>query len=149
MLDLSASLYLKAVGLASRHLAFKTKLFILCSIAEAIVSVKWFFWLSSFCFFVLKLIWCFFFFFSEFKITHEQGSFECVDTVFTHCLLACCFNHNWTNAWTLENSQKLFAVYLAKPPWWIKLYLELVSSYMQELDRYKKLKILWTLDWPN
>ena len=46
--------YTKAVGLAPRHLAFKPKLFILCSIAEAIVSVQWFFWLSSFCFFVLR-----------------------------------------------------------------------------------------------
>ena len=84
-----------AVGLAPRHLAFKTKLFILCSIAEAIVSVQWFFWLSTFCFVCLKLKWCCCFF-SEYKITHQQASFKCVDSVFTHGLLARCFksNHN-------------------------------------------------------
>ena len=48
--------FTKAVGLVPRHLAFKAKVFILCSIAEAIVSVQWFFWLSSFCFSVLKAV---------------------------------------------------------------------------------------------
>ena len=34
-------------------------------------------------------------FFSEYKITLQQASFECVDSVFTHCLLTCCFKSNY------------------------------------------------------
>ena len=65
--------------------------------------------------FCLKLTWCFVFF-SEYKITHQQASFECVDSVFTHCLLACCFksNHNWTIAWMLENLHKFFRCLLGQ-----------------------------------
>ena len=35
-------------------------------------------------------------FFSEYKITHQQASFEGVDSVFTHCLLASCFKSTVT-----------------------------------------------------
>ena len=31
------------------------------------------------------------FFFAEYKITHQQASFKSADSVFSHCLLACCF----------------------------------------------------------
>ena len=34
--------------------------------------------------------------FLEYKITHQQASFECVDSVFTDCLLACCFKSSPT-----------------------------------------------------
>ena len=55
-------------------------------------------------------------FFSEYKITHQQSSFECVDSAFTHCLLACCFksNHNRTIARILEKLQKFFRYLLGQ-----------------------------------
>ena len=88
-------------------------------------------------------------FFSEYKITHQQASFECFDSVFTHCLLACCLKittiEQLLECWKIRKS--FFAIYLAKPTWCIKLHLELVSSHIQELDRYKKLYEL--LDWRN
>ena len=49
--------------------------------------------------FCLKLAWCFIF--AEYKITHLHASFECVSSVFTHCLLAYCFKVT-TNEQLLE-----------------------------------------------
>ena len=60
-------------------------------------------------------------FFSEYKITHQQASFECVDSVLTHCLLACCFKSSLTTIeqfleyWKTRKS--FFTVCLTKPTW--------------------------------
>ena len=95
------------------------------------------------------------FFFSEYKITHQQASFECVDSVFTHCLLACCFksDHNWTIPWILENSQKFFHCLLDQANLVNKTVFRIgfkLHCYIQELDRYKKSKYFnELLDWPN
>ena len=94
-------------------------------------------------------------FFSEYKTTHQQASFECVDSVFTHCLLACCFksNLNWTIPWILENSQKFFHCLLDQANLVNKTVFRIgfkLHCYIQQLDRYKKSKNFYKLlDWPN
>ena len=92
------------------------------------------------------------FFFSEYKITQQQASFECVDSVFTHCLLACCFksNHNCLNT---EKFAKVFRCLLGQANVVNKTVFRTgfkLHCYIQELDRYKKSKNFSELvDWPN
>ena len=94
-------------------------------------------------------------FFSEYKTTHQQASFECVDSVFTHCLLAWCFksNHNRTIPWILQNSQKFFHCLRDQANLVNKTVFKIgfkLHYYIQELDRYKKSKNSYELlDWPN
>ena len=83
-------------------------------------------------------------FFSEYKITHQQANFECVDSVLTHCLLACCFKSSLTTIeqfleyWKTRKS--FFTVCLTKPTWYKELYLELVSSYTATYNRARKIQ---------
>ena len=51
-------------------------------------------------------------FFSEYKITHQQASFECVDSVLTHCLLTI---EQFLEYWKTRES--FFTVCLTKPTW--------------------------------
>ena len=50
-------------------------------------------------------------FFSEYKITHQQASFECVDSVLTHCLLACGFKSSLTTIEQFLNTGKRAKVF--------------------------------------
>ena len=58
-------------------------------------------------------------FFSEYKITHQQASFECADSVLTHCLLAFVLKvttiEQFLEYWKTRKS--FFTVYLIKPIW--------------------------------
>ena len=50
-------------------------------------------------------------FFLEYKITHQQASFECVESVFTHCLLTTVVVLKVTTIENFLNTGKLAKVF--------------------------------------
>ena len=82
----------------------------------------------------------------------QQASFECVDSVLPIIcwlvVLKVTTIEQLLEYWKIR--KKFFRCLHGQANLVNKLYLELVSNYKQELDRYKKSKNFYELlDWPN